>query len=272
MPGMSLRGPKGRILGTDFAGQIVAVGSDVTGLRVGDDVYGEVDHAFAEYVRAPQDVVGLMPKNLTHVQAAAVPLAGNTALACLRDEARLEAGQRVLINGASGGVGTFAVQIGKALGAEVTAVCSTRNVDLVRSLGADQVVDYTRDDFSRSGRRYHVVLDLVGNRSLTALRRVLTPAGNLVLSGGGVSTGGSIVGPMGLFIRAMLAGRFMRHRVIAPQPKPNPGGFSALRELIEAGKVTPVLDRTFDLAQAAEAIRYMEVEHARAKVVLTYDA
>ncbi|GAA0902495.1 NAD(P)-dependent alcohol dehydrogenase [Virgisporangium ochraceum] len=268
-PGMSLRAPRGRVVGTDFAGTVVAVGTGVTDLKEGDDVYGEVDGAFAEYVRAPRRLVGVMPANLTHEQAAAVPLAGNTALECLRDEAKVVAGQRLLVNGASGGVGTFAVQIGRALGADVTGVCSTRNVDLVRSLGAGHVVDYAREDFVHSGR-YDVVLDLVGNRSLKDLRRCVTDGGTLVLSGGGTSTGGSLVGPMGLFIRGSLAARFSRrHRILTPQPKPAREKFDALTALLEAGTVVPAIDRTYPLSAASDAIRYLEEEHARAKVVLT---
>jgi NADPH:quinone reductase-like Zn-dependent oxidoreductase len=198
-------------------------------------------------------------------------LAANTALVALRDAAQMKDGQRVLVNGASGGVGTFAVQIAKVLGADVTAVCSTRNADLVRSIGADGVVDYTRDDFARGQKRYDVVLDLVGNRTLTALRRVLTPTGTLVLCGGGVSTGGSLVGPMGLFLRGTLAARFagrQRIRTMSEVPA-SAANLATLRELIEAGRVTPVIDRTYPLTEAAEAIRYLEVEHARAKVVIT---
>jgi NADPH:quinone reductase-like Zn-dependent oxidoreductase len=272
-PDMPLRGPRNRVLGTDFAGTVVAVGANVTGPAVGDDVYGEVNGAFAEYVCAPQDVVGLMPSNLSYEQAAAVPLAGNTALVCLLDEARVQPGQRLLVNGASGGVGTFAVQVGKALAAEVTAVCSPRNVDLVTSLGADHVVDYTKRDFTE--RRYDVVFDLVGNRSLKDLRRCLADDGTIILSGGGVSTGGSLVGPMGLFVRGALAAKFgrsragARARIIAPQPKPARDRFDALTKLIEAGTVAPVIDRTYPLEQALEAIRYLEEEHARAKVVIT---
>lgn len=270
-PDMSLRGPRNRVLGTDFAGTVVAVGANVAGLAgglaVGDDVYGEVNGAFAEYVCAPQSDVGLMPSNLSYEQAAAVPLAGNTALVCLLDEARVQPGQRLLVNGASGGVGTFAVQVGKALAAEVTAVCSPRNVDLVTSLGADHVVDYTKHDFTE--RRYDVVFDLVGNRSLKDLRRCLAADGTIILSGGGVSTGGSLVGPMALFVRGTLAAKFGRTRIIAPQPKPARDRFDALTKLIEAGTVTPVIDRTYPLDEAPSAIRYLEEEHARAKVVLT---
>ncbi len=206
-------GPKVKVRGTDFAGRVEAVGRGVQRFRPGDEVFGEVDGAFAEYVCVPDGVVEPKPANLTFEQAAAVPLAGNTALMGVRDLARIQPGQRILINGASGGVGMFAVQIAKSYGAEVTGVCSTRNVDLVRSIGADHVIDYTREDFTRNVRRYDVVFDLVGNRSLTELRRALTPAGTLILSGGGVSNGGSFVGPIGLIIRGQLLSRFVRQRV-----------------------------------------------------------
>jgi NADPH:quinone reductase-like Zn-dependent oxidoreductase len=270
-PALGIARPKRRIRGTDFAGRVEAVGDEVRWFAPGDEVYGEVHGAFAEYVCAPVDVVGTKPANLTFEQAAAVPLAANTALVGLRDVGQVRPGQRVLINGASGGVGTFAVQIAKVLGADVTAVCSTRNADLVRSLGADRIVDYTRDDFTREGAHYDVVFDLVANRTLTALRRALAPAGTLVLSGGGVSTGGQVIGPIGLAVRGMLASRVVtRHRIRQMQEVPaSAANLAALRELIEAGKVTPVIDRTYPLREAAEAIRYLEVEHARAKVVIT---
>ena len=186
------RGPKRTIRGRDFAGRVAAVGSGVTRLRPGDEVYGEADGTFAEYVCVPADLAEPKPANLTFAQAAAIPLAGNTALMGLRDVGGVQAGQRVLVNGASGGVGTFAVQLARALGAHVTGVCSTRNVELVRSTGADDVIDYARDDFTRTGQRYDLVFDLVGNRSLTDCRRALTPTGTLVLSGGGVSKGVSL--------------------------------------------------------------------------------
>ncbi|MEJ3744580.1 NAD(P)-dependent alcohol dehydrogenase [Actinomycetes bacterium KLBMP 9797] len=268
-PSLGITRPKRPILGTDFAGTVEAVGAGVSRLRPGDDVYGEVHSAFAEYVCAPVDVVDVKPANLTFEQAAAVPLAGNTALMGIRDAARIQAGERILVNGASGGVGTFAVQIAKLFGAEVTAVCSTRNVDLVRSLGADRVVDYTREDFTRDARRYDVVFDLVGNRSLTEFRRALTPAGTLVLSGGGVSNGGSLLGPIALLLRATAISRFVRHR-LAPLPAvPSTANLATLRELIESGAVTPVIDRAYQLGEVPAAIRYLEVEHARAKVVIT---
>jgi NADPH:quinone reductase-like Zn-dependent oxidoreductase len=262
--------PKDNGLGNDFAGEVEAVGANVTALQPGDEVFGYGKGALAEYVSVPHTAAVLnKPGNLTFEQAAAVPTAAFTALMGLRDKGRVQPGQRVLINGAAGGVGTFAVQIAKALGATVTAVCSTRNVDLVRSLGADDVVDYRRTDFAYAGRRYDVVFDLVANRSLRDLRRALTPTGTLVLSGGGVSEGGSLVGPMGVTIRAMLASRFIRQRVVRLDVPADGANLAALRAFVEAGSVRPVIDRTFPLSEAAEAIRYVETEHARAKVVIT---
>ncbi|MEU3910192.1 NAD(P)-dependent alcohol dehydrogenase [Streptomyces sp. NPDC029721] len=261
--------PRQPIQGTDFAGVVEAVGRGVAGLRPGDEVFGEAGGAFAEYVCAPQDAVGPKPAGLTFEQAAAVPLAGNTALMGLRDLGRLRPGQHVLVNGASGGVGTFAVQIAKALGAEVTGVCSTRNVDLVRSLGADHVVDYRQEDFTRTGLRYDLVLDLVGNRTLADLRRALTPGGAVVLSGGGVSEGGSLFGPMGLIIRGKLMSRLGRGRIHVLTAKPSADNLAALRELVERGALAPAVDRTYPLSEGAEAVRYLEMEHASAKVVIT---
>jgi NADPH:quinone reductase-like Zn-dependent oxidoreductase len=266
---MGLRGPKVRIRGRDFAGRVEAVGRRVERFRPGDEVFGEADGAFAEYVSAPDGGVDPKPANLTFEQAAAVPVAGNTALMGLRDIARVHPDQRVVINGASGGVGTFAVQIAKSLGAEVTGVCSARNADLVRSIGADDVVDYTSEDFTRNGQRYDVVFDLVGNRSLTDCRRALTPEGTLVLSGGGVSEGGSFVGPMALFIKGQLLSLFVSHRLLSFTEQPSRENLADLRELIESGAVTPVVDRTYPLSDVPEAIRYLEVEHAPAKVVIT---
>jgi NADPH:quinone reductase-like Zn-dependent oxidoreductase len=267
------QGPKRRIRGSDFAGQVEAIGRAVTRLRPGDEVYGDLgnpDGAFADYVCVADELVEPKPANLTFEQAAAMPLAANTALMGVRDAARLRIGQHILINGASGGVGTFAVQIAKADGAEVTAVCSTRNVDLVRSLGADHVIDYRQEDFTRGTTRYDAVFDLVGNRSLTECRRVLTPRGTLVLSGGGTSSGhGSFFGPMGLILRGQAVAPFIRHRVIILQARTSRDNLATLRELAESGRVTPVVDRTYPLSEAAEAIRYLEFDHARAKVVIT---
>jgi NADPH:quinone reductase-like Zn-dependent oxidoreductase len=266
-------GPKMKIRGCDFAGRVEAVGSAVMRFRPGDEVYGDIgapDGAFAEYLSAPEDLAELKPGNVSFEQAAAVPVAGNTALMGLRDAARLQAGQHILINGSSGGVGTFAVQIAKVFGAEVTGVCSTRNTDLVRSLGADHVIDYTREDFARGSARYDVLLDLVGNRSLADCRRVLKPNGTLVLSGGGTSRGGSLIGPMGPMLQAMVMSKFVRHqRLVILTVTPNRANLATLRELIESGKVTPIIDRTYPLDKTPEAIRYMEVEHARAKIAIS---
>ncbi|MGW5618098.1 NAD(P)-dependent alcohol dehydrogenase [Streptomyces sp. NPDC003877] len=267
---MGLRRPGTPVRGRDFAGVVEALGTGVTGLRPGDEVYGEADGTFAEYVCARAAETGPKPAGLTFKQAAAVPLAGNTALMALRDVARVQPGQAVLVNGASGGVGTFAVQLAKAFGARVTAVCSTRNVDMVRSLGADRVVDYTREDFARGDSRYDVVLDLVGNRSLGEFRRVLSPTGTLVLSGGGVYDGGSVVGPMGLFLRRRAVAPFARgRRLLEVSARQSTANLAALRELAESGAIAPVVERTYPLGEAAEAIRYLEGEHARAKVVVT---
>ena len=264
-PELGLHGPKVAVRGTDFAGTVEAVGRGVTRFRPGDEVYGEANGAFADYVLAPDSVIDRKPRNLTFEQAAAVPLAANTALMGLRS---VHPGQRVVINGASGGVGTFAVQLAKAFGAEVTGVCSPRNIELVRSLGADHVVDYTAADFTKDQRRYHVVFDLVGNRTLAELRRALTPTGTLLLSGGGVSRGGSLVGPMGLMMRGMAVGRFIRQRVVLLTAVPSAANLATLTGLIEAGQLVPVVDRTYPMVEAADAIGYLEVEHARAKVVL----
>ncbi|WP_061299254.1 NAD(P)-dependent alcohol dehydrogenase [Herbidospora cretacea] len=260
-----LRRPKQPILGTDFAGVVVAG----DGFEPGEEVYGEHDGAFAEYVVAPAKVVDRKPANLTFEQAAALPLAANTALQGLKD---VDKGRSVLINGASGGVGTFAVQIAKARGARVTAVCSTRNVEMVAGLGADRVVDYRKEDFAATGERHDLVFDLVGNRSLRDLRRVLAPGGTLLISGGGVYEGGSLLGPIGLVLRSQLVKPLIRDEVVLLNAKPSRANLAALRGLAEAGDLTPVVDRTYPLAEAADAMRYLEGEHARAKVVLTVHA
>jgi NADPH:quinone reductase-like Zn-dependent oxidoreductase len=267
------RRPRGRVRGSDVAGVVEAVGDGVTRWQPGDEVYGELGLAgggFAEYALVDESLLVAKPPSLTFEQAAAVPLAGRTALACLREASSLREGQRLLVNGASGGVGTFAVQLGHALGAEVTGVCSTRNVELVRSLGAKQVIDYTREDVAELGATYDVVLDLVGNRSLGDLRRVVVPKGVLVLSGGGPpTTRRELLGPAWLMLRGKLAAPFLPFRLVVPQTPPSPEQLTDLAALVEAGTVTPVLDRTFPLADAAAALTYLETEHARAKVVLT---
>jgi NADPH:quinone reductase-like Zn-dependent oxidoreductase len=259
--------PKVRIRGTDFAGTVESVGKGVTRWRPGDDVFGESGAAIAEYVAAPEDLVATMPAGLTFEQAAAIPLAANTALVCLR-AGQVKADQILLINGASGGVGTFAIQLAKSMGVHLTAVCSARNADLARSLGADEVIDYGRDDFCESDRRYDLVLDLVGNRSLRELRRVLKPSGIIVLSGGGVSGQGRFIGPLSMLIRAPLWARVTRVRLVIPEAQPSTQNLAELAALVESGSVTPIVDKTFPFEDAAEAIRYLEVEHARAKVVL----
>jgi NADPH:quinone reductase-like Zn-dependent oxidoreductase len=267
-----VRRPKAPVRGRDFAGEVAEAGAGVTHVGPGDEVFGETgmaDGAFAEYVRAPAGQVAPKPAGLTFEQAAAVPLAGCTALQALRDVARVQPGQRLLVNGASGGVGTFAVQIGKALGAHVTAVCSTRNAELVRSLGADDVVDYTAQDVVSAHQRFDVVLDLVGNRSLRELRRVLTDRGTLVLSGGGGFDGGSLVGPMALIISGGLVGRVARQRIRPFTATPTTERLTALARLTESGQVRPVIDRTYALADVPAAVRYLESEHAPAKVVVT---
>jgi NADPH:quinone reductase-like Zn-dependent oxidoreductase len=241
----------------------------VTTLEPGDEVYGEAKGSFAEYAIATLDAIDRKPTNLSFEQAAAIPLAGVTALMGVRDAAGIHKGQTILINGASGGVGPYAIQIAKAYGAEVTAVCRTRNVELVRSVGADHVVDYTREDFTRSHRRYDAVFDLVGNRSMGEFRSVLRRGGVLVLSGGGVYRGGSLFGPLGLIIGATVKRRFVRDRVVVLTAHPSSAHLATLRELAEAGRLTPVIDRTYPLAQVPAAISYLEGEHARAKVVIT---
>ncbi|SER57693.1 NAD(P)-dependent alcohol dehydrogenase [Lentzea albida] len=264
---LGLRGPRARIRGMDFAGVVEEVGPGVSGMvQVGDEVFGEVEGAFAEYVRVPAHLVAHKPSNLTFEQTATLPLAGNTAWMGLRE---LQAGQKVLINGASGGVGLMAVQIAKARKAVVTGVCSTRNVEQVRSVGADHVVDYRTTDFTRTGQVYDVVFDLVGNRSMSALRSLLTPDGTLVLSGGGSFTGGVLFGPYRLIIQGKVLSWFTRQRLVVLEAKPSRENLAALRELAESGRLVPVIERTYPLTGAPDAIRHVESEHARAKVVVT---
>ncbi|MGD0166127.1 MAG: NAD(P)-dependent alcohol dehydrogenase [Gaiellaceae bacterium] len=261
-----LRGPKQTVRGADFAGQVEAVGKNVTAFRPGDEIFGASDGAFAEYVRSGEQRLAPKPAQLTFEQAAAVPMAGCTALQALRDVGRLQPGQSVLINGAAGGVGTFAVQIAKALAGDVTGVCSSRNLDLVRSIGADQVVDYAAEDFTRSGRRYDLIVDTVGNRSLSELRRAMTPKGTLVLLGGG---GGRLLGPLALLLRARVLSRFVSQALRSFVANLGSEDLIVLKELIEAGKAAPVIDRAYSLSEAPEAIRYLETGHARGKVVIT---
>lgn len=262
-----MRRPKKTVRGKDVAGQVESVGKSVTEFRPGDEVYAEVESgSFAEYVSVPQDLLAIKPRNLTFEQAATVPLAARTALQGLRDAGRVQPGQTVLINGASGGVGTFAVQIAKALGAEVTGVCSTRNAELVESLGADHVIDYTQEDFTAGGRRYDVIFDLVGNHPLGRLRGALTRTGTLVLSSG---TGGRVLGPMGRILRALLLSPFVSQKLPIFTATRSRDDLDAVRQLIESGTVTPVIDKTFALGGAPAAIRYFVEEHARGKIVIT---
>lgn len=264
---IGLRRPKRNIPGVDLAGRVESVGRNVTEFHSGDEVIGHRSRACAELVRArPEDLV-LKPARLTFEQAAAVPAAGLTALQALRDKGGLQPGQRVLINGASGGVGTFAVQIAKALGADVTGVCSTANLELVRSIGANRVVDYTRDDFTRSGDRYDVVLDNAGNRSIGDLRRVLGPTGTLVLVGASDSRL-FMLHMLANVVEARMVSREGGQRVRSHLTEGTKADLIALRELLEAGTVTPVIDRTYRLAETADALRYLETGHARAKVVV----
>ncbi len=255
------------VLGRDMSGVVEAVGKHVTRFRPGDEVFAEVPSgSFAEYVAVSEKLLAPKPANLTFEQAAAVPLAANTALQGLRDRGRIQAGQHVLINGASGGVGTFAIQIAKSYGVEVTAVCSSRKLELAQSLGADHVVDYTHEDFTRRQQRYDLILDTVSNHSLTEIRRVLVRKGAFVPVGAG---GGRWLGPATYMLRALLLSPFVGQRLAPVAARPRAADLQVLTELIEAGRVTPVIDRTFPLSQAADAIRYLEDGHARGKVVIT---
>jgi NADPH:quinone reductase-like Zn-dependent oxidoreductase len=253
--------PKDHILGWDLAGRVEAVGRDVTRFKPGDQVFASVDGALAEFVSAPEDSFAVAPTSLTLEEAAAVPTAALTALHALRDEAKLRPGQQVLVNGASGGVGTFAVQIAKSLGAEVTGVCSSRNVEMVRSIGADHVIDYTKEDFTKSGRGYDLILDNVGSRSFSDYRRALTPGGTHLPNTGH--------GGMRFVVKAYLLSAVMRQHARPFLSVPNAGDLDAVRGLIEAGKVLPVIDRSYPLRETPEAFRYLEEEHARGKVVIT---
>jgi NADPH:quinone reductase-like Zn-dependent oxidoreductase len=264
-----LRRPKVTVLGADLAGRVEAVGANVTRFKPGDEVFGAKSGAFAEYVCAPADqAVALKPTNVTFEQAAAVPIAAITALQALRDHGKAQPGHEVLINGASGGVGTYAVQIAKAFGAHVTGVCSTTNVDLVRSLGADRVVDYTQEDFTRLPQRYHVILDCAGNRALRDCRRVLDPDGIYVSIGGGGPDDGNWIGPLVGLLELLLVAPFASQKLGSMLAKLGPEDLDTLRGLIEAGKVTPVIDRRYTLAEVPAAVRYLERGHARGKVVI----
>jgi NADPH:quinone reductase-like Zn-dependent oxidoreductase len=265
-PMTGLRRPKSRVTGHDFAGTVEAVGKHVTELSQGDDVFGTSAGSFVDCVCAGAGV-GRKPGNLSFEEAAAVPIAGLTALQGLRDHGKLQPGQHVLINGASGGVGTFAVQIAKALGAEVTAVCSTGNVDQTRSLGADRVIDYTREEFTTGGARFDVVLDVAGGRSWSAYRRVMKPQATLVMVGAANSN--RLLGPLGHIGRVRLMAMRGSQRATFFVAKPNRRDLAALGEMLEAGNVQPVVERRFDLADVADALRYLGEGHAHGKIVLT---
>ena len=265
--GYGLRGPKARVRGIDVAGRVEAVGKDVTQFQPGDEVFGTCDGSFAEYATARKDKVAPKPANLTFEQAATVPTSGSTALQGLRDAGRVQPGQKVLIIGAAGGVGSFAVQIAKAFGAHVTGVCSTTKVDLVRSIGADAVIDYTRDDFAEMGQRYDLILDTAGARSVSRLRRTLAPKGTLVIVG--AEGGGRWFGGFGRNIRAQMLSPFVSQKLGLFASKESGEDLVVLKELIEAGKVTPVIDKTYPLSEVPEAIRHLEEGHARGKVVIT---
>ena len=266
-----LRTPKAKVLGADGAGVVEGVGSDVTAFKPGDEVFGSRYGSLAEFFLGRERNFVPKPPTLSFEEAAAIPMAGITALQALRDRGRLEAGERVLINGASGGVGTFAVQIAKALGADVTAVCSTRNVELVRSIGADHVIDYTVDDFARNGVKHDVVLDVVGNRSLRDFRRALTPKGRFVFVGGGGVDGsqGHLLGPLVRTLRGFVMSPFVSQEILPFLAKITKADLVVLSDFVEAGRLRPVIDRTFPLSDAADAIRYLEEGHARGKVVVT---
>jgi NADPH:quinone reductase-like Zn-dependent oxidoreductase len=266
--GYGLRRPKVRVRGRDVAGRVEAVGKDVTEFRPGDEVFGICEGSFAEYACARADKLVPKPANLTFEQAAVVPISGLTALQGVRDRGQVQPGQRVLVIGAAGGVGSFAVQLAKAFGAEVTGVCSTTKADLVRSIGADQVIDYTREDFADGTRHWDLILDTAGNRPLSQLQRALTPKGTLVLVGG--EGGGRWLGGFERqLFWAPMRSPFVGQKLRSLASKERKEDLQTLRELIEAGKVTPVIDRTYPLAEAPEAIRYLAQGHPRGKVAVT---
>jgi NADPH:quinone reductase-like Zn-dependent oxidoreductase len=267
LAGYGIRAPKTRVRGREVAGQVEAVGKDVTTFRVGDEVFGIAEGALAGYACAQPGKLARRPDNLTAVQAAAVSVSALTALQAVRDHGHVQAGKKVLVIGASGGVGTFAVQIAKAYGADVTGVCSTTKTDLVQSIGADHVIDYTRADFADGAHRYDVIIDTGGNRQLRQLRSALTPRGTLVIVGG--ETGGRWLGGFDRSLRAPVLSRFVTQELATFMCSENASDLHVLTELITSGKVTPVIDKTYPLSQAPDAIRYMQEGHARGKVVIT---
>ena len=264
---LGLRKPKTRVPGIDFAGTVLATGSAVTRFAVGDRVFGIGRGSFAEYVVARETKVARAPKNLTFEQAAVVPVSGITAIRALTDSGRVQAGNSVLIIGASGGVGTYAVQLAKAFGANVTGVCSTAKASMVRSLGADEVIDYTRDDFADGSRQYDLILDIGGNSKLSRLRRGLAPRGTLVIVGG--EAGGKLTGGIGRQLRALALSPFLRQRLTMLVPKENFADLERLTKLIESGDITPSIDRTFPLNEAADAMRHLVAGRAKGKIAIT---
>jgi NADPH:quinone reductase-like Zn-dependent oxidoreductase len=266
-PVYGMRKPKNRVRGTDLAGTVEAVGTGVTRFKPGDDVFGWANGSYAEYAAASEDALALKPANLSFEQAAAVSESGHVALQALRNQGNVQAGQKVLINGASGGIGTFAVQIAKALGAEVTAVVSTRNLDLMRSIGADHVVDYTQEDFTQNGQRYDFILDNVVNHSLTDLRRALTPTGMLVPNGGGFAN--RWFASAGRLIRATVLFRFGSQRLGRFVVSPNQKDLGFLKELIEAGNLTPVMDQGYSMSEVGLALSHVGEGHAQGKTTIT---
>jgi NADPH:quinone reductase-like Zn-dependent oxidoreductase len=263
-----LRTPKNHLLGSDVAGVVEAVGRNVTRFRPGGEVIADVvQGGFAEYACVPEDFAGPKPANLTFEQAAAVPLAALTALQGLRDAGKVRPGQKVLVVGAAGGVGTFAVQLAKWLGAEVTGVCSAGKAELVRSIGADHVVDYAREDFTKGGERYDLIFQLAGTHSPSECRRALTPKGTLLLSSG--ESSGRWIGPVSRIAKAAVLSPFVGQRLVPFIAKRSGEDLQLMRELIESGKVSPVIDRTYSLGEVPEAIRYLEAGHAKGKVVIT---
>jgi NADPH:quinone reductase-like Zn-dependent oxidoreductase len=265
--GVGLRTPRVPVRGMDYAGEVVAVGERVTGFQPGDLVFGSGIGSFAEYALARADKSAPMPANLSFEQAAAVPVSGCTALKALRDAGKVQPGQRVLVIGAAGGVGTYAVQLAKAYGAHVTGVCHGSKVDLVRSIGADDAIDYTDEDFASRPERYDIIIDTGGNRTLADLRRVLTPRGTLVIIGG--EGGGRWFGGIDRALRAMVISPFVRHQLRPLVSAERTPDLEVLRGFIEAGQLTPAIDRTFPLPEAADAVRYLEGGHARGKIVVT---
>ena len=270
--GIGLRKPKEIRLGVDFAGTVETVGKNVTQFKPGEEVFGGREGAFAEYVcRRAVGSVASKPASITFEQAASLNIAGITALQAVRDRGKIQSGQKVLINGASGGVGTFAVQIAKSFGADVTGVCSTRNVDLVRSLGADHVIDYTKEDFTKGEQKYDVILDNVANHSLSEFRHVLTPNGKYVMIGGGGANEQGVFGVMLRPLKAMVLSKFVDQQMGMMMADSNQKDLSLLAEMVESGKMKPVIDRTYKLAEVPEAIGYLEQGHARGKVVIVVD-